>query len=227
MVFVEKERYLQMIAHAVAVTGMLLGARAEIAYISAIVLATGWAVSITLSGLLGGHISFWRAIGPAYIGLPLLALFFLRFDPDLGFVATVWLLFVVWATDTFAYMVGRFFGGPKLSPRFSPNKTWSGLAGGTIGAVIVAVFIAYAASLPNIWILAILAAMLAIVSQIGDLFESAAKRHFGVKDTSNLIPGHGGMLDRMDGLMFAAVFCAGIGLVRGADLYQVARFVFW
>jgi phosphatidate cytidylyltransferase len=120
-----------------------------------------------------------------------------------------WLFAVVWATDTAAYISGRLIGGPKLAPRFSPNKTWAGLIGGALAAALVGVIAATLmgdAPMPS---MALASAGLAVVAQAGDLVESALKRRFGVKDASTLIPGHGGVLDRLDGMLFAApVFVA-------------------
>jgi phosphatidate cytidylyltransferase len=109
----------------------------------------------------------------------------------------------VWATDIFAYFVGRAIGGAKLAPRISPGKTWSGAIGGAIAAVIAGTAVVWSFfSADGLWIPA-LTLVLSICSQIGDLFESFIKRRFGVKDSSHLIPGHGGVMDRVDGLFFA------------------------
>jgi phosphatidate cytidylyltransferase len=123
---------------------------------------------------------------------------------------------VVWATDTFAYFAGRMFGGPKLAPVLSPKKTWSGLIGGMVGAAIVSSV--YAATWFPSWIaLAVVAAALAVVAQIGDIFESALKRNYGVKDSGYLIPGHGGVLDRVDGLVAVAAVAAIVGFARHSN----------
>ncbi len=108
------------------------------------------------------------------------------------------------ATDVGAYFFGRLIGGPKLAPRISPAKTWSGLAGGVGCAACAGVLVAIAVDGGNIVLIAVLSGVLAVVAQIGDLIESVVKRHFGVKDAGNLIPGHGGVLDRLDGFLTVA-----------------------
>ena len=151
-------------------------------------------------------------IGPIYTGLPAMALVWLRSDADYGVVAVLFVLLLVWMADIGAYAAGRTFGGPKLAPRISPNKTWSGALGGLLGSALVA--LAVGAYLDGIAVLpiVIVAIILAIASQIGDLYESSVKRRFGIKDSSNLIPGHGGILDRVDGLIAAAVVAGTIAL---------------
>jgi phosphatidate cytidylyltransferase len=151
-------------------------------------------------GLLG-----WRFVGALYIGIPCWALLSLRADPVAGRDTLFWLLAVVWAADTGAYTFGRLIGGPKLAPVISPNKTWAGLAGGIGMAAIVGVGAALLLDQAAVLTLAGLSALIGAVSQGGDLVESWVKRHFGVKDTGSIIPGHGGLLDRVDGLLTAAV----------------------
>ena len=161
----------------------------------------------------------WALAGAVYVGLPCLCLVWLRGHPGDGRLIVLWLLAVVWATDTGAYAFGRLIGGPKLIPALSPNKTWAGLGGGMLCAALAGGGIA--ASAPGLpWLaLGLFAALVAVVSQAGDFFESGVKRHFGVKDSGALIPGHGGALDRLDGLLFAAPF-AGLGmLLWGAKLW--------
>jgi phosphatidate cytidylyltransferase len=168
-----------------------------------------WALTIVFSGalVLGVRSSrhfLWHAAGFLYIGLPCLALLWLRNQPEHGLQVVFWLMVIVWATDIGAYFAGRTIGGPKLIPSISPNKTWAGLIGGMICAAIAsAIMVSMEPGLP-VLALAILGAVLAVVAQAGDFTESAVKRHFKVKDASNLIPGHGGVLDRVDGLLFAA-----------------------
>ncbi|MEA2988139.1 MAG: phosphatidate cytidylyltransferase [Alphaproteobacteria bacterium] len=157
----------------------------------------------------------WAASAIPYAGLLGVAPVVLRSDARLGFVAILFLFAVVWATDIVAYFVGRAMGGPKLSPRISPKKTWSGAVGGVAAAVAVAVVIARTAGLPDIIVVAALAAVLSICAQAGDLFESLLKRRFGAKDSGHLIPGHGGLMDRLDGFVAAAVVAAMVGFARG------------
>jgi phosphatidate cytidylyltransferase len=146
--------------------------------------------------------SGWLAMGALYIGLPVVAMVWLR---DVGGAWTlIWTMVVVWGTDTGAYAAGRAIGGPRLAPRISPNKTWAGLLGGMVSAAVLGGLAAVWLD-PDRWLpLAALAAGLAVVAQLGDLFESSVKRRFKVKDSSRIIPGHGGVLDRVDGLMAAA-----------------------
>jgi len=162
-------------------------------------------LAVLLSGLLtaGGP---WNAAGLAYASLPALALAHLRGSDLPGLLAILFLFAVVWVTDIFAYFVGRALGGPKLAPSISPGKTWSGAVGGLLGGAAAGTALALAAGvrLPLTAVL-VLALLLSAVSQAGDLFESAVKRRQGVKDSGTLIPGHGGVMDRIDGLVAAAL----------------------
>ncbi|CDZ55440.1 phosphatidate cytidylyltransferase [Neorhizobium galegae] len=147
--------------------------------------------------------SWWLPGGILYAGLSGISLAAIRAEDQAGFVATLFIFAVVWATDILAYFVGRALKGPKLAPRISPGKTWSGAIGGTVSGVIASSALTLGVfSRLSIWTVAI-AFLLSVASQIGDLFESFIKRRFGVKDSSHLIPGHGGVMDRVDGLVFA------------------------
>ena len=157
----------------------------------------------------------WVAGGIPYAGALGVAPIVLRSDSEQGFWAVILLFAVVWTTDIAAYFVGRAVGGPKLMPHVSPKKTWSGAVGGTVAAVVVALAVAEAAALPGLFAIAILAVVLSVLAQAGDLFESFLKRRFGTKDSSHLIPGHGGLMDRLDGFIAASVAAALIGLARG------------
>jgi phosphatidate cytidylyltransferase len=157
----------------------------------------------------------WAAAGVLYAGCMLIACVLLRGDATYGFVAIVFLFAIVWTTDILGYFVGRFVGGPKLWPRVSPKKTWSGAIGGVCGAVIAGFAVAHYAHVANPLAAAALALVLSAASQGGDLFESAFKRRFGVKDAGHVIPGHGGIMDRLDGFLAAAVAAAVIGVARG------------
>lgn len=141
--------------------------------------------------------------GILYVGVPVLALVWLRNDVAGGIAHVLWLFLVVWATDIFAYVAGRSIGGPKLAPRVSPGKTWAGLGGGMVAAGIVG-GVAGLLLGAGFWMPFGLGLVLALVAQAGDLFESALKRRASLKDSGHLIPGHGGLLDRIDGLIFAA-----------------------
>ena len=156
----------------------------------------------------------WIVAGIGYSGMMLLSPLLLRIDPDYGFLAIVLLFAVVWATDIVAYFVGRAIGGPLLCPSVSPKKTWSGAFGGPVGAMAAAVAIARLFG-ANRQVFAVLGLLLSVVAQLGDLLESWIKRHFGAKDASHLIPGHGGVMDRLDGFWAAALVACLVGLARG------------
>ncbi len=145
----------------------------------------------------------WGCAGFAWIWLGLGSAVWLR-EQEQGLAWVVWLLVVVWATDIAGYFAGRAIGGPKLAPRISPGKTWSGLMAAMAVAALVGWFAAFWLFTRSDAGAGLAAAVLAGIAQAGDLFESALKRHFAVKDSSDLIPGHGGLLDRIDGLLFAA-----------------------
>lgn len=164
----------------------------------------------------------WITAGIGYAGVLLLAPMMLRGEDGLGFVALVLLFAIVWTTDIFGYFAGRAFGGPKLMPSVSPKKTWSGAIAGALGAMPVAVGVASLFGDFNKPAIAGLALVLSVVSQSGDLLESHIKRHFGAKDASGLIPGHGGVMDRLDGFWTAALVACLIGLLRGG-LDETAR----
>ncbi|PBC04802.1 phosphatidate cytidylyltransferase [Mesorhizobium sp. WSM3860] len=160
----------------------------------------------------------WEASGLAYASLSGLSLAYLRGDSHSGLMAILFLFAVVWATDIAAYFVGRAVGGPKLAPSISPGKTQSGALGGAVGGIAAGLVLAIAAGAGNLTMLGLVALALSIVSQIGDLFESWVKRQHGCKDSSNLIPGHGGVMDRVDGLVAAAFALYVIGwIAAGAD----------
>ena len=160
----------------------------------------------------------WEASGFLYASLSGFALAYLRDGSHSGLIAILFLFAVVWATDIAAYFVGRAAGGPKLAPSISPGKTQSGALGGAVGGVVAGLVLALAAGAGNLVQLGFVALALSIVSQIGDLFESWVKRRHGAKDSSKLIPGHGGVMDRVDGLVAAAFALYVIGWVAaGAD----------
>jgi phosphatidate cytidylyltransferase len=165
-------------------------------------------VGTIVTALLGfGDRGPMTAVGLIYAGLPAVALVWLRGARPYGFEAALFLLLSVWATDTGAYAAGRLIGGPKLAPAVSPNKTWSGLLGGVTASALVALVLALAINAGPAR-LVLTAVFLAVISQAGDLMESALKRQHAVKDASNIIPGHGGFMDRVDGLIFASVAAA-------------------
>jgi phosphatidate cytidylyltransferase len=158
---------------------------------------------------------FWITAGIGYAGTLLLAPILLRADSAYGFPAMVLLFAIVWSTDIFAYFAGRAIGGPKLLPAVSPKKTWSGAIAGAAGAMLVAVGVAGLFGSLDKGTIAIVALLLSVVAQLGDLLESWVKRQFGAKDASQLIPGHGGVMDRLDGFWAAALAGCLVGLLRG------------
>lgn len=163
----------------------------------------------------GGRFArLWAASGMFYAAGVLLPPYLLRDDVLIGVTSLVWLLAVVWTTDIAAYFCGRLIGGPKLWPRVSPNKTWSGALGGAFFATIAGMIVLRGAGIESMLLAAPVAFLVSLVSQGGDLFESSMKRRCGVKDSSHLIPGHGGLMDRLDGFIFAGLFALGVGLLR-------------
>ena len=175
-----------------------------------IVLAIGFVVAVSIAP----ERRNWVAAGFLYAAAAEIASVLVRLDPVKGFAALMFVLLIVWVTDSGGYFAGRGIGGPKLWPRVSPKKTWAGAAGGFAASLAVAVAFA-AFGLGNTGPLLMLSAVLSVVSQLGDLFESAVKRRFGVKDSSHIIPGHGGLMDRLDGFVAAVVVAALFGFLRG------------
>ena len=174
-------------------------------------------VSVALVVLRQQPKSLWSFIGVPYVALPILALSVLRSDEFRGLQAIVWCLVIVWAADSLAYFAGRIIGGPKLAPKLSPKKTWAGMGGAIVGAALASLLCSKFFEL-SYSPLAMLAAQFAILEQGGDIFESALKRHYGVKDSGDLIPGHGGVLDRVDGLMIVVLAAALVGLLHNPDM---------
>jgi phosphatidate cytidylyltransferase len=171
-------------------------------------------VGVGIVMLLARERRFWIGTGFAYAAAAEVASVLVRLDQAYGFAALMFVLLIVWVTDTGGYFAGRGIGGPKLWPRVSPKKTWAGAVGGFAASLVVATgFAAFGPgkAAPILF----LGAILSIASQLGDLFESAVKRRFGVKDSSHLIPGHGGLLDRLDGFVAAVVLAAIFGFLRG------------
>jgi phosphatidate cytidylyltransferase len=156
----------------------------------------------------------WGSCGIVYAGIAYLGPALMRRDAAWGFVAILFVAASVWATDIFAYAVGRAVGGPLLWPQISPNKTWSGAIGGVVGGVAAGTSVAYASGVDRLVAVGSVALLLSVLTQAGDLFESAVKRRFGAKDAGNLIPGHGGLMDRLDGFLVAAFVALLIGILR-------------
>ncbi|MGJ5178964.1 phosphatidate cytidylyltransferase [Bradyrhizobium oligotrophicum] len=172
------------------------------------------AVGLVLVTVLAAGRRTWVAAGFVYAAAAELASVLVRLDVSEGWHALVLVFLVVWASDIGGYVAGRGIGGPKLAPRISPNKTWAGAIGGFAASLAAAAAWSLAGA-GGLGGMLMLAALLSIVSQLGDLAESAVKRRFGVKDSSHIIPGHGGLLDRLDGYVAAIVFAALVGLLRG------------
>lgn len=171
-------------------------------------------IGLALLAVLASDKRNWAAAGFVYAAVALIASVLVRNDPAKGFLALMFVLLVVWGADIGGYFAGRIIGGPKLWPRVSPKKTWAGAVGGFGASLAVSAGFAgfgFGKAGP----LLALAAVLSVVSQLGDLFESAVKRRFGVKDSSHLIPGHGGLMDRLDGFIAAIAIAAIVGLLRG------------
>lgn len=202
----------------VAVTAAMAAGGLREYSIAAWIVAAGAMAAAVVAARQGQERSFWYALGALYTTLSCLSIIWLREQPVEGRNIVLWLLFLVWATDTGAYVAGRAIGGPKLAPSISPNKTWAGLAGGMVSAGLVGAVAAWLHGTAGVVFLAALSAGLAVVGQAGDLLESRLKRHFGAKDSSQLIPGHGGLLDRLDGLLAVGLVVAGLVWLKGVSL---------
>ncbi len=189
-------------------------------------------VMIIALGMLAAIVTAGRhallvAGGMIYASAVVLAPAVLRADMKLGFAAILFLFAVVWGTDIAGYFAGRAFGGPKLAPSISPKKTWSGAIGGTVVAIAAALAIAHIFSIRNPVPTIAIALALSVASQGGDLFESGLKREFDAKDASGLIPGHGGVMDRLDGFIFASVAAAVIGVAHGGLEFPATGLLVW
>jgi phosphatidate cytidylyltransferase len=208
-------------------TGIVLVGVVLAVVAAAALIAAGLAVAFALAGAAvvfwtarkqPGLDARWAALGAIWVALPCVCLLWLARDEADGRATLLWVLAVVWATDIGAYAIGRTLGGPRLAPRWSPGKTWAGLAGGTVCAALTgwatAACLGISPALPVI----LISAGLAVVEQFGDLAESVAKRRFGVKDTSGLIPGHGGLLDRLDGLLAVVPVVALMTVIGGRSI---------
>lgn len=195
-----------------ATTGQMLAAVASVG-----------AGAVALFAWSAGH-RVMSAVGAAYVGLPVVALLWFRGSPLLGLEAIFFLFTVIWTTDIAAFAAGRSIGGPKLWPRVSPNKTWSGFVGGIAASAVAGGIFAQFVDGASTLSLAATAGFLALVAQLGDLAESAMKRNFGVKDTSSIIPGHGGVMDRADSTVAVSVAAAMLALLINAASPAVALF---
>ncbi len=186
-----------VVAIAGILAGKLVGAWAALAVVTSAALVSG------VFGRLVGWPGAWLSVGVLYVGMGPALLVWMRNAHENGLVFVLFLFACVWAADTAAFFAGRTIGGPRLAPQCSPNKTWAGFVGGVLGAGLVGLVMAVVFELPFLVGAAVLGAVLGVVAQLGDLFESWIKRRAGAKDSGTLIPGHGGVLDRLDGLLFA------------------------
>jgi len=209
--------------HAAAVASATLLAALGYAALGLVLVMIGAILVLLLQFGRQGRLS---GAGVAYVGVPAVSLLWIRSDEPFGFAAVLFVLLVVCTTDTLAYFGGRSIGGARLWPRISPNKTWAGFISGIAAGALIGALFAFFVEGTSPAGLALTALVLALVSQAGDLAESALKRGFGVKDSSALIPGHGGFLDRLDGVVFAAAAAALIALF--VDMRMPARAIlFW
>ncbi len=191
----------------------LVGAAVTIA-LGAPAAAMLWVLAGAVAAASFARPSVWAAAGVLYGAALLVPIVLLREDARLGFVAVLFLFAVVWATDVAALYVGRYVGGARLAPRISPAKTWSGAVGGTIAGVAAGILLLFAMRVALGAAHVLVALAVTVSAQAGDLFESWVKRQFGVKDASGIIPGHGGLMDRLDGFIAAALFAFLFGAWR-------------
>jgi phosphatidate cytidylyltransferase len=192
---------------AVLATGLFVLSSLPAMAFAAIVIG---AAGAGFSGMRGGA-GAWAAVAVIYAGFSGLALAEIRGEGLFGLVAMMFVIAIVWSTDTLAYFCGRALGGPKLAPKISPGKTWSGAVFGAAAGVAAGIAVALVIRQGGGWFIPLVALALAVASELGDLFESWIKRRFNAKDSSRLIPGHGGVMDRVDGLVFAAFTAFVIG----------------
>ena len=213
-------------AAAVLVEGNATGAAIAVVALGAIAAAVATAVQPQGERRSAGA-ALWAAAGVVYASVVLISPIMLRSDPQAGYAALLVLFATVWATDIFAYLTGRGLGGPLLWPAVSPKKTWAGAIGGLAGGVVAGSIVAYASAGTHPVMGGVLALILSIAAQGGDLLESAIKRLFGAKDASKLIPGHGGVMDRVDGLLLAALVAVLIGALRLGSAAPAGGLLLW
>jgi phosphatidate cytidylyltransferase len=212
-------------AAAIALTaglGSLGHPEAAITVLALAALAVGW--------IARGERAVWAGAGVIYAGAMVLAVCVLRSSLFYGLVATLWLFAVVWTADIMAYFGGRLIGGPKLWPRISPGKTWSGFFVGVVSGAIVSCIVALWLTTPgeaSVAPLIALGLLTAAISQGGDLFESSVKRRFGAKDSSHIIPGHGGVMDRLDAFVFASIFAVIVGTLHKGSVAAAHGLLVW
>jgi len=195
---------------------------------AAVAIAGGAGLTAAVAGRAAGpDARIWAAAGVGYAGIAFFGPAVLRQDPRWGLTALLFLFATVWTTDIFAFLCGRAMGGPLLWSQVSPKKTWAGAIGGAAGGVAAGVAVAYASGVGKLGIAGVMALVLSVLAQAGDLFESAVKRRFGAKDAGRLIPGHGGLMDRLDGFLVAAFAALLIGIVRQGTAAAGAGLLLW
>lgn len=205
----ERNNYLRTFVLTLAggLGAIMFASRGEIAW------GMAWLTACTL--IAAAFRANWTAraetlLGALYVGAPCALFIWLRDHDGQGLTLILFLFAAIWSADVFAYLGGTVIGGPKLHPQLSPQKTWSGIAAGTLAGFVAGASFALLLHAPNAALFAVLGGLTALIGLGGDLFESFLKRRFGVKDASGLIPGHGGVLDRIDGLMMATLAWAAI-----------------
>lgn len=202
--------------------------------ISALAFCVGGALAALLIVAIGciatltfGGSRLWNAFGFAFFGISVMAILATRGDSLAGIYACLFLGAAIWLTDTGAYFTGRIFGGAKLSPDISPSKTWSGAIGGLATGTLLAFVVWLFATESPWWLGLVFGAVLSVSGQIGDLAESAIKRRFRIKDSGDIIPGHGGLMDRLDSLSFAALALFCIGAIHQDTTHVAEGFLIW
>lgn len=205
--FAVRRRALARVTAATAIVAAVIALEAGWLGAGLLAVAAGVLVLALISGPMAG-------LGVAYAAPVALGAIVLRADPQLGLAAIVWLFAVVWGTDIAAYFVGRAVGGPRLWRAVSPGKTWSGAVGGALFGTAASMAVAALFGLRGFVALGLVGLLVSLTTQAGDLFESSLKRRAGVKDSGHIIPGHGGVMDRLDGFTAAACLAASIGILR-------------
>jgi phosphatidate cytidylyltransferase len=211
-------------ALAIAVAAILLSLKFPILALLAIIIGIGVVFVLAQPNANGRN---WSAGGLGYAALAAIPIILLRDDPKFGFFAAIWIYAVVWLTDIAAYFCGKFIGGRKLAPAISPSKTWSGAIGGTLFGVLGGAMVATLANARFALMHIVIALIISVFSQAGDIFESFVKRKFGTKDSSGLLPGHGGVMDRLDAFIAACALALAIGLLRGGFSAPAAGLLQW
>jgi phosphatidate cytidylyltransferase len=209
---------------AIAIAAVLLSLKFPLPALLAILIGIGTVFALTQPG---GDARKWSAGGLGYAALAAIPIILLRDDPRFGFFAAIWIYAVVWLTDIAAYFCGKFIGGKKLAPSISPSKTWSGAIGGTLFGMLGGAAVATLANARFAVMHLVVALVVSVFSQAGDIFESSVKRRFGTKDSSHIIPGHGGVMDRLDAFIAACALALLIGLLRGGFSAPAAGLLQW